>query len=128
VTRWQWVRQDVALAIHSEQLREHGGSSGLRDLGLLLSALAHPQNLAAYGAPDVAALAAGYAQAIVTNHPFVDGNKRTAYVVCELFLALNGHFLTADDADGVINFLALASGDLSEAQLANWLRSNINPA
>jgi death-on-curing protein len=121
---WLWVREDIACAIHSEQLREHGGGDGVRDMGLLLSALARPQNLVAYGEPDVAALAASYAFGIARNHPFIDGNKRTAYVVCELFLALNGHVLTADDADCILTFLGLASGDLSEEDLADWIRAN----
>jgi death on curing protein len=122
---WLWVQEDVACAIHLEQLREHGGGAGVRDLGLLQSALARPENLAAYGDPDVAALAASYAFGIARNHPFIDGNKRTAYVVCELFLALNGHVLTTSDADSTLTFLALAAGDLTEDALADWIRANL---
>jgi death on curing protein len=122
---WHWVSADVALAIHAEQINEHGGGDGVRDEGLLHSALARPENLAAYGDPDVAALAAAYAFGIARNHPFVDGNKRTAYVVCELFLALNGHLLTASDGDAVLTFLALAAGDLAEEALAGWIRRNL---
>lgn len=128
MTDWHWVQEDVACAIHLEQLREHGGGAGVRDLGLLQSALARPENLAAYGDPDVAALAASYGFGIARNHPFIDGNKRTAYVVCELFLALNGYVLTTSDADSTLTFLALAAGDLTEDALANWIRANIAAA
>ncbi len=128
MTEWLWVQEDVACAIHLEQLREHGGGEGVRDLGLLQSALARPENLAAYGDPDVAALAASYAFGIARNHPFVDGNKRTAYVVCELFLALNGHILTSSDADSTLTFLALAAGELTEESLADWIRANLAEA
>jgi death on curing protein len=128
MSNWIWVLEATALAIHSEQLREHGGGEGVRDAGLLQSALARPENLAGYagyGDPDVAALAASYAFGIARNHPFIDGNKRTAYVVGELFLALNGFELMASDADAVMTFLALAAGELSEEQLAAWIRANI---
>jgi death on curing protein len=128
MTAWTWVLEATALAIHSEQLREHGGGDGVRDLGLLQSALARPENLAAYGAPDVAALAASYAFGIARNHPFIDGNKRTAYVVGELFLGLNGFELVASDADAVLTFMALAAGELSEDQLAEWFRRNLAQA
>lgn len=121
---WVWVELRDALAIHDAQLGEHGGASGVRDQGLLESALARPQNLAAYGDPDSAALAASYAFGIARNHPFVDGNKRTALVVLEFFLALNGWVLTADDVDCVVTLLALADGTLSEAELADWIRKN----
>jgi death-on-curing protein len=126
--RWIWVREDVVIAVQSEQLRAHGGSSGIRDKGLLQSALARPPDLAAYGDPDISALAARYAHAIISNHPFVDGNKRTAYVVCELFLALNGQILSAGDAEAAMTFLDLADGRLSEDQLADWIRTNTRPA
>jgi death-on-curing protein len=125
---WHWVQEDVACAIHLEQLREHGGGEGVRDLGLLQSALARPENLAAYGDPDVADLAASYAFGIARNHPFVDGNKRTAYVVCELFLALNGYLLVSSDADSTLTFLALAAGELTEEALAAWVRANLAAA
>ncbi|MES2000827.1 MAG: type II toxin-antitoxin system death-on-curing family toxin [Pseudomonadota bacterium] len=122
---WLWVTVDVALAAHSEQLAEHGGGEGVRDEGLLKSAMARPQNLAAYGNPDPAALAAAYAYGIARNHPFVDGNKRTAAVVSETFLILNGHCLNASDAELVVAFLALAAGELSEAELADWFRQRL---
>ena len=121
---WVWVETRDALAIHDMQLSEHGGAEGVRDHGLLESALARPQNLAAYGDPDVAALAASYAFGIAKNHPFVDGNKRTALVVLEFFLALNSHVLTADDVQCVLTILALADGTLSETELAEWIRRN----
>lgn len=119
-----WVELDVVLAIHEEQIAEHGGGVGIRDIGLLESALARPLNLAAFGEPDLAALAAAYAFGICRNHPFVDGNKRTAFVVCELFLALNGQALTAADGDCVSTILALAAGELDEGALTTWVRNN----
>jgi death on curing protein len=121
-----WIQDSVVLAIHEAQLAEHGGIAGIRDEGLLSSALARPRNLDAYGDnPDTASLAASYALGIARNHPFLDGNKRTAFVVMELFLSLNGWVLSADDADCISTMLALASGKLSEKGLADWLREHI---
>jgi len=125
VNEWVWVETRDVLAIHEMQLSEHGGADGIRDRGLLESALARPQNLAAYGDPDVAALAAAYTFGIAGNHPFVDGNKRAALVVLEFFLALNRHALAADDVQCVLTILALADGSLPEADLAEWIRRNI---
>ncbi len=122
---WIWLVTEVALAAHLEQIAEHGGGEGVRDLGLLESALARPRNLADYGAPDAAALAAAYAWGIARNHPFVDGNKRTAAVVSETFLMLNGYRLTASDAEVVVAFVALAAGELSEEELADWFRQHL---
>ena len=122
MSRWVWIDRAVILAIHDAQLAEHGGLSGARDLGLLDSALGRPQHLDAYGEPDAAALAAAYAYGIARNHPFLDGNKRTAFVAAALFLRLNGQTLTATDADCVLTMLALAAGDLSEEAYADWLR------
>ncbi len=123
---WIWVADSVVLAIHEAQLAEHGGIAGIRDEGLLSSALARPHNLEAYGDdPDVAALAAAYAFGIARNHPFLDGNKRTAFVVMELFLDLNGWILEADDTDCIATMMALAAGDLTEEALAGWLRAHI---
>jgi death-on-curing protein len=119
---WIWISVEVALAAHAEQLAEHGGGEGVRDQALLESAMARPRNLAAYGEPDAAALAGAYAYGIARNHPFVDGNKRTAAVVSETFLVRNGYRLTASDAELVVAFLALAGGDLSEAEMAAWFR------
>ena len=124
---WVWLNAQVMLAVHEEQLAEHGGGSGVRDQGLFESALSRPLNLAAYGDPDVAALAAAYGFGLARNHPFVDGNKRTAFVAVELFLALNGWDLMANDAPCVLTMLALAGGDLSEDEFAQWLRAHIQP-
>ncbi len=122
---WQWLDQRVVLAAHAEQLAEHGGSDGVRDLGLLESALARPMNLEAYGEPDVADLAAAYGFGIVRNHPFVDGNKRTGLVALELFLVLNGHDIDATDEACVLTILSLAAGELDETKLAAWIREHL---
>ena len=122
-----WIEESVVWAIHEAQLAEHGGSAGVRDAGLLQSALARPQNLTAYGDPDLAGCAAAYGYGIARNRPFIDGNKRTAFVCAELFLALNGHTLTADDADCVTTMLAVAAGDIEEAAFAAWLRAHSAP-
>lgn len=124
---WNWLNADLILVIHHEQLAEHGGASGIKDAGLLDSALTRPHNLPAYGEPDAAALAAAYAFGIARNHPFVDGNKRTAAVAAELFLDLNGYEMTATDADVVVTILALAAGELPEDELAQWYRSHLRP-
>jgi death-on-curing protein len=123
--QWIWVALDVAIAAHAEQIAEHGGGEGIRETGLLDSAMARPQNLALYGDPDVSELAASYAFGIAHNHPFVDGNKRTAAVVSETFLVLNGHVLTATDAELVITFVALAAGEFSEEELTAWFRNHL---
>ena len=122
---WKWMQQDVVLALHDEQLTEHGGATGLRDLGLLESALARPQNLIAYGDPDAAALAAAYAFGIARNHPFTDGNKRTAAVTMLVFLGYNGVAYAISEAELVVMTLALAAGDLSEDEVAGWLRERL---
>jgi death on curing protein len=125
---WVWVAENVVFAIHEAQLAEHGGIAGIRDEGLLSSALARPHNLAAYsGKPGVAALAGAYAFGIARNRPFLDGNKRTAFVVMELFLNLNGWLLKADDEECITTMLALAAGDLGEETLVAWLRDHIAP-
>jgi death on curing protein len=125
MTEWRWVSAELVGLIHDQQIARFGGGSGLRDEGLLLSALARPENLAAYGDPDVAALAASYAYGIARNHPFVDGNKRTALVTAGVFLLENGYELVAAEADAVVTILALAAGDLTEDALADWIRANI---
>jgi death on curing protein len=117
---------DVAYAIHERQLSEHGGASGVLDRGRLEAAIARPRNLAAYGRPDAAALAAAYAFGILKNHPFADGNKRTAWVSARLFLSQNGHKLQFDPADAVKTIEAAASGNLTEAMLARWFRNRIS--
>lgn len=123
---WRWVNRAVLLAVHDMQLSEHGGAEGLRDAALLESALAKPLNLAAYGEPDAAALAASYGYGIARNHAFIDGNKRTALVAAELFLRLNGWQLIASDSDCIFTMLAVASGDLTEDAFAAWLRERIS--
>lgn len=128
MTEWVWIAAEVAMQAHSEQLAEHGGGDGVRDSRLLESAMARAQNLEAYGVPDAAALAAAYAYGIARNHPFIDGNKRTAAVVSETFLTLNGYVLDASDADVVVVYLALAAGELEEAALADWFRQRLAPA
>ena len=125
MARWIWVASSIAIAAHREQLAAHGGGDGVRDPGLLESAMARPVNLEAYGDPDAAALAASYAYGIVRNHPFIDGNKRTAAVVSEAFLALNGYSLDASDAELVVTFLALAAGEIDEDALAEWFRAHV---
>jgi death on curing protein len=119
---WVWIDSNVIRAIHGEQLTEHGGGMGTRDAGLLESALARPLQLVAYGEPDAAMLAAAYGYGLAKNHPFVDGNKRTAFVAVELFLELNGWSLTASDADCVLTMLNVAAGELTEEQFADWIR------
>lgn len=123
--QWTWVAHKVVIAAHNEQLAEHGGATGVRDAGLLESALARAENLAAYDNPDVAALAAAYGFGIIRNHPFVDGNKRAALVTTELFLALNGFDLLVGDVECVLTILSLAAGELDEAMFAEWLRQHI---
>ena len=120
---WVWIDIAVLRAAHDEQLAEHGGGAGTRDEGLLDSAVARARNQAAYGEPDLADLAAAYGFGIARNHPFVDGNKRTALVAIELFLLLNGVELQATDAECVLTILDLAAGKLDEAALAAWIRA-----
>ena len=126
---WVWVTLAVAMAAHAEQIAEHGGGGdALRDRGLFESAMARPQQLAHYGEPDAAALAAAYAYGLARNHPFVDGNKRIAAVVSETFLLLNGYSLNATDAELVVAFLEMAAGSLAEDELADWFRQHLAPA
>lgn len=122
---WIWLREEVVLAAHDEQLAEHGGASGVRDLGLLQSALARPQNLCAHGEPDAAALAAAYAYGIARNHPFADGNKRTAAVAALVFLDHNKVGFDIGEAELVVMVLALAAGELSEEAVADWFRDRL---
>lgn len=122
-----WIERSLAIAIHERQLAEHGGSSGIRDDHLLDSALARPKQSHAYGdpPPDLADLAAGLAFGLARNHPFIDGNKRTAAVACEVFIMLNGGTLAADDLELYPRYVALAEGSLSEIDFAAWLRQHI---
>lgn len=128
MSAWVWIDAQVLRAVHEEQLVEHGGAAGVRDDGLFESAVMRPQQLAHYGSPDVADLAAAHGYGLARNHPFIDGNKRTAFVAVELFLAINGWTLVADDAACVLTMLAVASGTLDEAALAGWIRSHRQPA
>ncbi|MGD0913484.1 MAG: type II toxin-antitoxin system death-on-curing family toxin [Terracidiphilus sp.] len=121
--RWIWIPLDAVLAIHDEQISEHGGIGGVRDLAMIDSALARPRNLSAYKNADAAALAAAYAFGLCGNHGFLDGNKRTAWVVAETFLDLNGYAVDAPDEAVVSTMLAVASGVMPEKQLAKWFRS-----
>jgi death-on-curing protein len=125
VTEPEWLSKALNLAVHDEQLAEHGGGVGVRDDGLLDSALARPQNRLAYNAAaDLATLAAAYAFGLARNHPFIDGNKRTAFVAAEVFLDLNGMVLTASDESCVLTMLRLAAGEIEEDAFADWLRTN----
>jgi len=119
-----WISRSVVLAVQDEQIAEHGGSIELRDEGLLNSALDRPKNRFAYDEPDLFDLAAAYAFGIAKNHPFIDGNKRVSYIVAELFLNLNGQEIDAADAEIVSTWLALAAGEMSEADIAEWLRAH----
>ena len=122
-----WISRALALAIHDRQLAEHGGGSGVRDETLLESALARPQQRYAHGdpPPDLADLAASLACGLARNHPFVDGNKRTAAVACEVLLMLNDTMLEADDIELYLHYIGLAEGSLDEAAFAVWLRPRI---
>jgi death-on-curing protein len=124
---WRWIDKRALLMLHDESLAEHGGAGGLRDEGLLDSALARPLNLVAYGEPDAADLAAAYGYGIAKNHPFVDGNKRAAFLAAGLFLAMNGLRLGASQAEATVAVFTLAAGELDEAGFAAWLRLHSEP-
>lgn len=123
----QWLREDVVLAIHRRQIAEHGGMDGIRDKALLESALNKPRNLYMYEspAPSITTIAASYAYGIIKNHPFIDGNKRTAFVICLVFLELNGYTLQATGRDKYETIIRLASGTIQEAEFAKWLEKKI---
>lgn len=127
MSSYRWIAKATILGVHSAQLAEHGGIEGIRDEGLLDSALARPELKVQYGEADVALLAAAYAYGIARNPPFLDGNKRTAYVAMELFLMKNGMVLTASDEESVLTFLKLAAGEMPEEELAAWIRQNSVP-
>ena len=120
--KWRWLKEGVIIAVHDEQLVEHGGAEGVRDSGLLSSALARPKNLDGYEMPSVFDLAAAYATGIVKDHPFVDGNKRTGFLAAYMFLALNGWELDAPEANAAAVILELAAGKVDEAQFSVWLK------
>jgi death-on-curing protein len=124
---WRFIERRALLLLHDESLAEHGGAPGLRDEGLLDSALARPLNLVAYGEPDLAALAAAHGVGLAKNHAFVDGNKRAAFLAVGLFVALNGQRLAATQADATLTMLAIASGALGEDEFAAWIRAHQQP-
>lgn len=126
-TEPEWIPLDVVLAIHTEQLAQHGGAEGVRDQGLLESALMRPQQLWTYAQPDLHDLAAAYAHGLSRNHPFMDGNKRTAWVVARLFLLLHGLDRTATDEQCYLAMLELAAGEATQEDFARWLRAHTQP-
>lgn len=123
-----WLTKEEILAVHEQVLAAHGGSAGVRDDGLLESALGRPRHLAAYGQGDVIDWASAYAHGIANNHPFLDGNKRTAFVAAALFLECNGHRVIAAEEEVVIMVLGLADKSVSQEALAEWLRKNVEAA
>ena len=123
-----WISDQAAVAMHHESIREHGGAAGIRDRLLLESALARPRNLYEYEEADVFRLAAAYAFGICRNHPFIDGNKRTGFLVMYAFLSINGQHLTASQPDAAVTFIELASGAVTEHELAEWIRANSEPS
>ncbi len=127
MSNWKWINRQALLLLHDESLAEHGGASGLRDEGLLDSALARPLNVALYSDPDVAGLAASYGVGIAKNNAFVDGNKRAAFLAVGLFLVINGYRLVTTQADATLTMLAVAAGDMDEGALADWIRAHIQP-
>lgn len=122
---WRWASLEVVLAVHSRQIAEHGGADGIRDLGIIESALARPINLMSYGDPDAASLAAAYAYGLVSNHGFVDGNKRVAWVTARLFLLANGRKLVFDPFDAIRMMESASAGQVSEEEVANWFRARL---
>jgi len=122
---WRWIDRRALVLLHDESLAEHGGAPGLRDEGLLESALARPMNLAAYGSPDIADLAAAHGVGLAKNHAFIDGNKRAAFLAVGLFLALNGYRLIASQAESTLTMLGVAAGQMDDAAFALWLQQHI---
>lgn len=127
MSQWKWVQREVLLLLHDESLAEHGGAPGIRGEGLLDSALARPLHLLAYGEPDLADLAAAYGVGIAKNHPFVDGNKRAAFLAVGLFLLVNGQRLTATQAEATLTMFEVAEGTLDEPTFAGWIRTHAKP-
>ena len=126
MSEWRWVSQHALMLLHDESLAEHGGAPGIRDEGLLKSALARPLNLVAYGEPDLADLAAAYGVGLAKNHPFVDGNKRAAFLAVGLFLALNGQRLVTSQAEATLTMLAVAASEIDEGGFAKWIREHVH--
>jgi death-on-curing protein len=129
VITWRWISKPALLLLHDESLAEHGGAPGIRDEGLLDSALARPLQLASYGdpPPDLAALAASYGVGLAKNHGFVDGNKRAAFLAVGLFLGINGFRLVASQADATLTMLTVAAGEIDEQAFAGWIRAHLTP-
>lgn len=127
MSEWRWISREALFLLHDESLAEHGGAPGLRDEGLLDSALARPQHLVAYGSPDLADLAAAYGVGLAKNHAFVDGNKRAAFLAVGLFLLLNGQRLGATQVEATLTMLDVAAGQLKESAFAQWLREHMRP-
>ena len=123
---WRWIDKQALLLLHGESVDEHGGGAGIRDAGLLESALARPLNVAAIGTPDVSELAASYCIGLAKNHPFVDGNKRVAFLAVGMFLYLNGYRLQATQTEATLTILSVADGSLNESEFASWLRAHIS--
>ena len=122
--QYTWLRQDVVIAVHERVTADYGGVSGIRDLGLLESALARPKQILAYDEADIASLAAAYAAGIIRNHPFLDGNKRVGFMAAYVFLQTNGQSLQASELIATQTVFDLAAGEISEVQFAQWLREN----
>jgi death-on-curing protein len=120
-----WLPEQLVLSIHADQIARFGGSEGLRDAGLMASALDRPRNRWAYEKPSLAELAAAYAYGLARNHPFVDGNKRIAFATADVFLQLNGYEIICEEPEAVTIFLALAAGELEEVELADWIAANL---
>lgn len=127
MTEFVWFSIEDVVAFHEHQITEHGGIPGIRDMGLLESALSRPQMKMQFGEADLASIAAAYAFGIARNHPFLDGNKRTALVTAEAFLVVHGMQIAADDAEVVAVILALASGEIEEEELLFWIREQLVP-
>ncbi|MFM9926485.1 type II toxin-antitoxin system death-on-curing family toxin [Variovorax sp. H27-G14] len=125
MSEWRWIDRRTLILLHDESLAEHGGAPGLRDEGLLQSALARPLNLVAYGTPDIADLAAAYGIGLAKNHPFVDGNKRAAFLAVGLFLALNGQRLVATQTEATLVMLDVAASGIDESSFAVWIREHL---
>jgi death-on-curing protein len=126
-TEPKWLGVESVLVMHEEQLAEHGGAAGVRDLGLLDSALARPRNAGRYGQHDLIAVGALYAAGVMCNHPFVDGNKRTGFLAAYSFLYVNGIEIVASEAEVIVQCLSLAAGEIGDAEFAAWLRENVQP-
>ena len=124
MSQFRWIDKQLLVILHDESLALHGGASGIRDNGLLDSALNRAVNLAMYGKPDFAELAAAYGVGLAKNHAFVDGNKRAAFLSVGLFLGLNGYKLNATQVDATLTMLALAAGEIDEQSFAGWIRKN----